>query len=76
MVPRLTSGYLSLDENAVNEDFGAEFNFKFFATEDLGIQGNYTWFAIDKDNPGDSAFPAHKVRLGFNYTPKVILMLP
>ncbi|MGB1448695.1 MAG: hypothetical protein ACPG8F_02550 [Flavobacteriaceae bacterium] len=69
-IPRLTLGYLSIDDTVVNEDFGAEFNFKFFATEELGIQGNYSWFAIDNDNPGDSAFPAHKMRLGFNYNPK------
>ena len=68
-VPRLTLGYLSIDETVVNEDWGAEFNFKFFATEELGVQGNYTWFALDKDNPGDAAFPTHKVRLGLNYDP-------
>ena len=68
-VPRLTLGYLSIDETVVNEDWGAEFNFKFFATEELGVQGNYTWFALDKDNPGDAAFPTHKIRLGLNYDP-------
>lgn len=71
-IPRLTLGYLSIDDTVVNEDWGAEFNFKFFATEALGIQGNYTWFALDNDNPGDAAFPTHKVRLGFNYDPKSI----
>ena len=49
---------------------GAEFNFKFFATEALGIQGNYTWFTLDDENPEDAAFPTHKVRLGFNYDPE------
>ncbi len=71
-IPRLTLGYLSIDENRVNEDYGAEFNFKFFATDQVGFQGNYTWFAIDKDNPGDAAFPTHKVRLGLNYNAKNI----
>ena len=49
---------------------GAEFNFKFFATEELGVQGNYTWFWIDPDAPGDSAFPTHKLRLGLSYDPE------
>jgi outer membrane receptor for ferrienterochelin and colicins len=70
--PRLTSGYLSIDDTVVNEDWGAEFNFKFFATEALGVQGNYTWFALDNDNPGDASFPTHKIRLGFNYDPDSI----
>ena len=69
-IPRLTLGYLSIDENTINKDWGAEFNFKFFVTEELGVQGNYNWFAIDPDNPEDSAFPAHKIRLGFNFSPK------
>ena len=69
-IPRLTLGYLSLDDSVVNEDWGAEFQFKFFATDALGIQGNYTWFAVDKDIPGDASFPANKVRIGLNYDPK------
>lgn len=69
-VPRLTLGYLSIDDTVVNEDWGAEFNFKFFATESLVVQGNYTWFALDNNNPGDAAFPTHKIRLGLNYDPK------
>lgn len=71
-IPRLTLGYLSVDESVVNEDWGAEFNFKFFATEELGIQGNYTWFQVDKDIPGDASFPAHKIRLGLSYDPETI----
>ncbi len=71
-IPRLTLGYLSVDDSVVNEDWGAEFNFKFFATEELGVQGNYTWFQVDKDIPGDAAFPAHKVRLGLSYDPETI----
>ena len=71
-IPRLTLGYLSIDDTVVNEDRGAEFNFKFFATEALSIQGNYTWFALDNDNPRDASFPTHKIRLGFNYDPESI----
>lgn len=71
-IPRLTLGYLSVDESVVNEDWGAEFNFKFFATEELGVQGNYTWFQVDNDIPGDAAFPAHKIRLGLSYDPETI----
>ncbi len=62
--------WIVLDDSVVNEDWGAEFQFKFFATDALGIQGNYTWFAVDKDIPGDASFPANKVRIGLNCDPK------
>jgi len=70
-LPRVTLGYLSNDPNVVSEDWGAEFNFKFFLTENLTTRGNYTWFRLDPDNPEGRSFPNNKVRFGIDYDTKV-----
>lgn len=67
---RLTLGYLSNDPNVVSEDWGAEFNFKFFLTDKLTTRGNYTWFRLDPDNPDGRSFPNNKVRFGIDYDTK------
>lgn len=64
---RLTLGYLSNDPNVVSEDWGAEFNFKFFLTDKLTTRGNYTWFRLDPENPDGQSFPNNKVRFGIDY---------
>ena len=68
---RLTQGYLSNDADMISEDWGAEFNFKFFLTENLTTRGNYTWFRLDPDNPNGRSFPNNKIRFGIDYNTKV-----
>ncbi len=68
--PRITLGYLSNDPDVVSEDWGAEFNFKFFLTEHLTTRGNYTWFRLDPENPDGRSFPNNKVRFGLDYDTK------
>ena len=67
---RLTQGYLSNDADMISEDWGAEFNFKFFLTENLTTRGNYTWFRLDPDNPNGRSFPNNKIRFGIDYNTK------
>ncbi len=69
---RLTQGYLSNDPSVISEDWGAEFNFKFFLTDKLTTRGNYTWFRLDPDNPDGRSFPNNKVRFGVDYDTKSI----
>ena len=64
---RLTLGYLSNDPNVISEDWGAEFNFKFFLTDKLTTRGNYTWFRLDPENPDGRSFPNNKVCFGIDY---------
>lgn len=67
---RLTFGYIRNDPDEVSEDWGAEVNFKYFMTDALAMQGNYTWFKLNDGEPGDLSFPQNKVRLGLMYTPE------
>jgi hypothetical protein len=56
----------------VSEDWGAEFNFKFFLTDKLTTRGNYTWFRLDPENPNGRSFPNNKVRFGIDYDTKSV----
>ena len=67
---RLTFGYIRNDPDEVSEDWGAEFNFKYFISDALAAQGNYTWFKLNDGEPGDLSFPQNKVRIGLSYTPE------
>lgn len=69
--PRITLGYLS-NTDIVSEDWGAEFNFKFFLTDKLTTRGNYTWFRLDPENPNGRSFPNNKVRFGIDYDTKSV----
>lgn len=67
---RLTLGYVTNDPEVVGKDWGAEFNFKYFLTDAMVMQGNYTWFNLDNGEPGDLNFPQNKVRMGITYSPE------
>jgi outer membrane receptor for ferrienterochelin and colicins len=68
--PRMTLGYFTQDPDMISTDLGAEAHFKYFMSENVMVQGNYTWFQRDEGDPGDLSFPEHKVRIGFYYSPE------
>lgn len=69
-IPKLIFGYITRDPNKISTNWGFEAHSKFYFTDELTANLNYTWFSRSSGEPGDLNFPQNKIRFGTSYQPE------